>query len=109
MWEKTDGGGCSAGLSCEGRCMEAVSPCIASLAWRHHIASWILRLSLTACRCADEVNALVIDLGSHTVKAGYAGEDTPKALFPSVTSLLSPHSWCKQSPCHGATKPADAD
>ena len=38
---------------------------------------------------ADEVNALVIDLGSHTVKAGYAGEDTPKALFPSV-SLYSP-------------------
>lgn len=34
---------------------------------------------------ADEVNALVIDLGSSTVKAGYAGEDTPKALFPSVS------------------------
>ncbi len=34
---------------------------------------------------ADEVNALVIDLGSSTVKAGYAGEDTPKALFPAVS------------------------
>ena len=33
---------------------------------------------------ADEVNAVVVDVGSHTVKAGFAGEDTPKALFPSV-------------------------
>ena len=34
--------------------------------------------------CADEVNALVIDLGSSTAKAGYAGDDTPKCYFPSV-------------------------
>lgn len=34
---------------------------------------------------ADEVSAIVIDLGSHTCKAGYAGEDTPKAVFPSVS------------------------
>lgn len=40
---------------------------------------------------ADEVSAIVIDLGSHTCKAGYAGEDAPKAVFPSVSlvSLLS--------------------
>ena len=38
------------------------------------------------CR-ADEVNAVVVDVGSHTVKAGFAGEDTPKALFPSVRVL----------------------
>ena len=44
-------------------------------------------LAITLLCCADEVNALVIDLGSHTVKAGYAGEDTPKALFPSVNRL----------------------
>ncbi|KEH28122.1 UDP-glucosyltransferase family protein [Medicago truncatula] len=31
----------------------------------------------------DEVSAIVIDLGSHTCKAGYAGEDAPKAVFPS--------------------------
>ncbi len=37
--------------------------------------------------CADEVNAVVVDVGSHTVKAGFAGEDTPKALFPSVSVL----------------------
>ena len=33
---------------------------------------------------ADEVNAIVLDLGAGSVKAGYAGEDTPKAVFPSV-------------------------
>ena len=37
--------------------------------------------------CADEVNAVVVDVGSHTVKAGFAGEDTPKALFPAVSNL----------------------
>lgn len=31
----------------------------------------------------DEVNAVVVDIGSCTAKAGYAGEDTPKAVFPS--------------------------
>lgn len=36
--------------------------------------------------CTDEVSAIVIDLGSHTCKAGYAGEDAPKAVFPSVSS-----------------------
>lgn len=36
----------------------------------------------------DEVSAIVIDLGSHTCKAGYAGEDAPKAVFPSVMSSL---------------------
>nr|GMC74056.1 actin-related protein 4 [Ipomoea batatas] len=33
---------------------------------------------------ADEVSAIVVDLGSHTCKAGYAGEDAPKAVFPSI-------------------------
>eukprot|EP00191_Tetraselmis_sp_GSL018_P005574 CAMPEP_0177603596 /NCGR_PEP_ID=MMETSP0419_2-20121207/15605_1 /TAXON_ID=582737 /ORGANISM="Tetraselmis sp., Strain GSL018" /LENGTH=415 /DNA_ID=CAMNT_0019097395 /DNA_START=48 /DNA_END=1292 /DNA_ORIENTATION=+ len=31
----------------------------------------------------DEVNAVVVDVGSYTVKAGYAGDDVPKAVFPS--------------------------
>ena len=34
------------------------------------------------------MNALVIDVGSGTTKAGYAGEDTPKAYFPSVHTPL---------------------
>ncbi|GAY58094.1 hypothetical protein CUMW_184420 [Citrus unshiu] len=36
----------------------------------------------------DEVSAIVIDLGSHTCKAGYAGEDAPKAVFPSVVGAI---------------------
>ncbi|KAK9800233.1 hypothetical protein WJX73_002417 [Symbiochloris irregularis] len=36
----------------------------------------------------DEVNALVIDLGSSTAKAGYAGDDTPKCYFPSFVGNL---------------------
>eukprot|EP00891_Asterochloris_glomerata_P009333 jgi/Astpho2/9333/fgenesh1_pm.00142_%23_5_t len=37
----------------------------------------------------DEVNALVADIGTHTTKAGYAGEDTPKAWFPSAVGVLA--------------------
>ncbi|KAL8150604.1 hypothetical protein V2J09_020412 [Rumex salicifolius] len=36
----------------------------------------------------DEVSAIVLDLGSHTCKAGYAGEDAPKAVFPSVVGTI---------------------
>lgn len=32
----------------------------------------------------DEVAALVIEIGSANAKAGYAGEETPKSVFPSV-------------------------
>lgn len=31
----------------------------------------------------DEVGALVFDIGTHMTRAGFAGEDTPKAVFPS--------------------------
>ncbi|KAJ3020409.1 Actin-like 6A [Thoreauomyces humboldtii] len=37
----------------------------------------------TATYGGDEVSALVFDIGSSTSKVGYAGEDTPKAVFPS--------------------------
>jgi hypothetical protein len=37
------------------------------------------------CHAADEVNALVLDAGSYLCRAGYAGDDTPKAVFPSVS------------------------
>ncbi|XP_068649759.1 actin-related protein 4-like isoform X2 [Aristolochia californica] len=36
----------------------------------------------------DEVSAIVLDLGSHTCKAGYAGEDAPKTVFPSVIGSI---------------------
>ncbi|XP_069738671.1 actin-like protein 6B [Phaenicophaeus curvirostris] len=38
----------------------------------------------------DEVGALVFDIGSFSVRAGYAGEDCPKADFPTTVGVLSP-------------------
>lgn len=32
----------------------------------------------------DEVAALVIDNGSETCKVGFAGDDAPRAVFPSI-------------------------
>nr|XP_060638854.1 actin-like protein 6B [Anolis sagrei ordinatus] len=37
----------------------------------------------------DEVGALVFDIGSFSIRAGYAGEDCPKADFPTTVGLLS--------------------
>jgi actin-like protein 6B len=31
----------------------------------------------------DEVSALVIDIGSSSLRAGYAGDDAPKAIIPT--------------------------
>lgn len=31
----------------------------------------------------DEVSAVVVDFGSHTTRAGYAGEDGPRIVTPS--------------------------
>lgn len=31
----------------------------------------------------DEINAIVLDPGSSTIRAGFAGEDTPKSVIPS--------------------------
>lgn len=51
---------------------------------------WLLQITdncgpdQLALRPADETNGIVIDCGSSTTRAGYAGEDTPEALFPSV-------------------------
>lgn len=35
----------------------------------------------------DEVT-IVVDVGSSSVKAGFSGEDTPRAVFPSVAEDL---------------------
>lgn len=32
----------------------------------------------------DELASLVIDNGSGSVKAGFAGEDAPRVVFPSI-------------------------
>ena len=44
---------------------------------------------------ADEVNAVVLDIGTYQVKAGYAGEDAPKYVFPSVRCQ---HACCLPLP-----------
>jgi actin-like protein 6A len=36
----------------------------------------------------DEVGALVIDVGHSSTRGGYAGEDTPKSVFPSVAGVI---------------------
>ncbi|KAL7424255.1 Actin-related protein 4 [Cryptotrichosporon argae] len=36
----------------------------------------------------DEVSALVVDFGSHTTRAGYAGEDCPRAVVPSFYGYI---------------------
>jgi actin-like protein 6A len=35
----------------------------------------------------DEINALVLDVGTHTTRAGFAGEDTPKCAFPTTVAV----------------------
>ena len=41
---------------------------------------------LTRCSimCDEDVAALVIDNGSGMCKAGFAGDDAPRAVFPSI-------------------------
>nr|OQO27219.1 hypothetical protein B0A51_05314 [Rachicladosporium sp. CCFEE 5018] len=36
----------------------------------------------------DEVNALILDPGSHSVRAGFAGEDVPKSVVPTSYGQL---------------------
>ncbi|KAJ1652168.1 NuA4 histone acetyltransferase subunit [Dispira simplex] len=38
--------------------------------------------------CGDEVSALVLDIGGSCVRAGYAGDDTPKVVLPSWVGCL---------------------
>ncbi|KAK5114724.1 hypothetical protein LTR62_002298 [Meristemomyces frigidus] len=37
----------------------------------------------------DEINALVLDPGSYTTRAGFAGEDTPKSCTPTHYAVLA--------------------
>ncbi len=37
---------------------------------------------------SEEVQALVIDNGSGMCKAGFAGDDAPRAVFPSIGKFL---------------------
>ena len=37
----------------------------------------------------DEVGALVFDIGHYSIRAGYAGEDSPKAEIPSMVGAIN--------------------
>ncbi|XP_009893632.1 PREDICTED: actin-like protein 6A [Charadrius vociferus] len=45
-------------------------------------------LARESVRDNDEVGALVFDIGSYTVRAGYAGEDCPKVDFPTAIGVV---------------------
>ncbi|CEQ39687.1 SPOSA6832_01233 [Sporobolomyces salmonicolor] len=47
----------------------------------------------------DEVGAVVLDIGSSSVRAGYAGEDTPKTVFPTSYASV-PSSDPSQPPTY---------
>eukprot|EP00210_Caulerpa_lentillifera_P004784 g4567.t1 len=34
--------------------------------------------------CVEDVNAIVVDCGSGSIRVGYSGEDTPKTVYPSL-------------------------
>lgn len=36
----------------------------------------------------DEVSGIVVDFGSHTTRAGYAGEDCPRVVCPSAYGYI---------------------
>ena len=43
---------------------------------------FIAKMSTTSSE--NEVRAVVIDNGSHLMKAGFAGDEAPQSIFPSV-------------------------
>ncbi|KAK7470870.1 Actin-related protein 4 [Stygiomarasmius scandens] len=50
----------------------------------------------------DEVSALVLDIGSSSTRAGYAGDDTPKAIIPtSYGAITSPDGDVQMSDSDG--------
>jgi len=51
----------------------------------------------------DEVAALVIDNGSGMCKAGFAGDDAPRAVFPSIVGRPRHQVYtCGTLPVYGA-------
>lgn len=49
----------------------------------------------------DDVAALVVDNGSGMCKAGFAGDDAPRAVFPSIVGrpryqVIAPFRFCQK-------------
>ena len=60
--------------------------------WYKKASSWIVAqqlIYLKFCCVVDEVGALVMDFGSFSVRAGYAGEDSPKVEFPTTIGMVN--------------------
>ena len=45
--------------------------------------------NLTLTSYSDEVAALVLDIGTSTLRAGYAGDDAPKAIIPTSYGFIT--------------------
>ena len=43
----------------------------------------------------DDVAALVIDNGSGMIKAGFAGDDAPRSVFPAIVGQPRNQVWNK--------------
>lgn len=55
---------------------------------------WICLCTEPAKMCDDEeTTALVCDNGSGLVKAGFAGDDAPRAVFPSIVGRPRHQVW----------------
>ena len=63
--------------------------------------------------CDDDVAALVVDNGSGMCKAGFAGDDAPRAVFPSIVGrprhqvcnfILLQNSYLVSSICRDIAK-----
>ncbi|KAJ2713492.1 NuA4 histone acetyltransferase subunit [Coemansia spiralis] len=57
----------------------------------------------------DEVNALVLDIGSTYTRAGFAGEDMPKAYFPSRIGYVETDVEVAETTDEPSNGPADGD
>lgn len=78
------------------RCAAHLPPAALHCGGRPRWKGWPHLLLPVRCAFADEVNAVVIDLGGCLCRAGYAGDDTPKAVFPAVRTAGCPADFIRR-------------
>lgn len=62
-------------------------------------SSFVASASSRLSAMNDEMEAIVVDNGSGVMKAGFSGEDTPRAVFPSCSgSVKNPEWFASQAP-----------
>ena len=62
-------------------CRGSVNESIARVCWNKF--DYTTRVTVMA-DIGDEIQSVVIDNGSGCVKAGFAGDDAPRSVFPSI-------------------------